>query len=439
MSKQILVIGGGPAGIEAARAAALGDTAVTLITNAPVGGRAGWHSLLPSKVWLTAADALAVPGTTPPTPGEILARIRQVKESWNEQQQAELAALGVQIETATAEFSSPTTLLLKDQDGHVIGERHADAVIVAAGSVPVFPPNMKPNGKQIIAPRFASAMDSLPASMLVVGAGATGTEFVYLFNRLGVQVTWIVDQFGVLPAFDRDVATFLADTLARRGVRLVAGQQVDHMETSAQGVTAVLTDDSTHFAEKAFLAIGRQPDVAGLNLVAAGLGSVVVDEYGRSAQPHIYFAGDVTGAPMIANKAMAQAWVAGQHAAGLAPATVPAETVIRAIYTDPQVAEVGQVSGAGIASAQTPFTAGLKAHLLPEGHGFVKIGYAVGNGRITGAATVGPHAADVIAPIAVALSGGLTLAQFGVLYGAHPTITELAFTAARLGVYQPNH
>ncbi len=437
MSKQILVIGGGPAGIEAARAAALGDTAVTLITNAPVGGRAGWHSLLPSKVWLTAADALAVPGTTPPTPREILARIRQVKESWNEQQQVELTALGVQIETATAEFSSPTTMTLKDQGGNVIGERHADAIIVATGSVPVFPPNMKPNGRQIIAPRFASALDTLPASMLVVGAGATGAEFVYLFNRLGVAVTWIIDQFGVLPGFDREAAAFLADALARRGVELVTGQQVESMATSDQGVTAVLTDDSTHFAEKAFLAIGRKPDVAGLNLVAAGLGSVVVDEYGRSAQPHIYFVGDVTGAPMIVNKAMAQAWVAGQHAAGLTPALAPSETVIRAIYSEPQVAEVGQVHGAGIASAQAPFTAGLKAHLLPEGQGFVKIGYAVGDGRITGAVAVGPHAADVVAPIAVALRGGLTLTQFGVLYGAHPTITELAFTAARLGVNQP--
>ncbi len=437
MSKQIIIIGGGPAGIEAARAAALGDTAVTLITNAPIGGRAGWHSLLPSKVWLTAADALAIPGTTPPTPGEILARIRQVKESWNAQQQAELAALGVQFETATAEFSNPTTLTLKDKDGNAIGERHPDVVIVATGSVPVFPPQMKPNGKQIIAPRFASALDSLPASMLVVGAGATGTEFVYLFNRLGVAVTWIVDEFGVLPSFDREAAAFLAEVLARRGVNGVAGRQVARMDTSEEGVTAVLTDGSTHFAQQAFLAIGRKPDVTGLNLAAAGLDGVEVDEYGRSAQPHIYFVGDATGAPMIANRAMAQAWVAGQHAAGLSPATFPPETVIRAIYSEPQVAEVGVMSGAGITSVKAPFSAGLKAHLLPEGHGFVKIGYEAGNGRITGAAVVGPHAADLAAPIAVAMRGGLTMAEFGALYGAHPTITELAFAAARIGTNQP--
>jgi dihydrolipoamide dehydrogenase len=375
----------------------------------------------------------------PPTPTEILARIRQVKESWNAQQQAELAALGVQVERATAVFNSATTIALQDGDGKVLGERRADAIIVATGSVPIFLPHMKPNGRQIVAPRFASALQALPASMLVVGAGATGAEFAYLFNRLGVEVTWVVDEFGVLPGFDREAVAFLVDLLAQRGVRVLAGQRVARMEVQEEGVTAVFPDGTAHVAQQAFLAVGRKPDVASLNLAAAGLDEVRVDEYGRSLhQPHIYFAGDVTGPPMIANKALAQAWVAGQHAAGLRPTIAAPQTIIRAIYTEPQVAEVGQVTGAGLATVTSPFTATLKAHLVPEGQGFVKIGYAVGNGRITGATVVGPHAADIIAPIAVALQGNLTLAQFGALYAAYPTITEPAFIAARLAPNQPH-
>lgn len=453
---KIVVIGGGPAGIEAARAAAMAGASVTLISNGPIGGRAGWHSLLPSKVWLTAADALGVadslalllsvaqPNTRveqerPLSLLEILTQIRRVKESWNGQQLAELQGLGVQIEMGTAVFATPDSVTINKENEQLAPAITADAFVVATGSVPVFPPHMKPNGKQIIAPRFASGLDTLPAAIMVVGAGATGTEFVYLFNRLDVQVTWVVDEFGVLPGFDREAADYLTAVLLQRGVQLVAGQRVARMEIDDVGVAAIMSDDTIQTAPKAFLAVGRKPDVDGLNLAAAGLNAVTVDEYGRSPQPHIYFAGDVTGPPMVANKGMIQGWIAGQHAAGLAPKLVPPEIMMRAIYTEPQVAQIGQVSGAGIASVQVPATATLKGHLAPDHGGFVKIGYRVDDGRICGATAVASHAADILAPLLVAMRGGVTLDDFGALYGAHPTLTELAFTAARLGANQPTH
>ncbi|MCA9959772.1 MAG: NAD(P)/FAD-dependent oxidoreductase [Anaerolineales bacterium] len=444
MQKQIIVIGGGPAGIEAAKAAATAGARVILVSNAPIGGRAGWHSLLPSKVWLTASDSLALfleaerlgvaadTAVQPDLP-QILARIAHVKQTWNGQQASELEALGVEVMVGTAVFTSSTTIALQDDQGQTGQTLTADAFIVAAGSVPVFPPHMKPNGKQIIAPRFASALNTLPPHMIVVGGGATGTEFAYLFNRLGVAVTWIVDETGVLPTFDPQAAQFVAEALTGCGVTLLAGQQVAQLAAAAEGVTAVLADGTTHTADMAFLAIGRRPDVAGLNLAAAELGDVVVDEYGRSAQPHIYFVGDVTGAPMIANRAMAQAWTAGRHAAGQTPIVCSPQTVIRAIYTEPQLAEVGRLTGADLDTVQVPFAASLKAHLLPHQEGFVKLAYERGNGRIAGAVAVGPHAGDVIAPVAVALQAELTVAALGALYGAHPTLSELAFMAARQG------
>ena len=446
MSKKIIVIGGGPAGVEAAEAAAKAGAQVTMISNGPIGGRAGWASLLPSKVWLTTADTLAlfseagqlgVSGLdelnlTLPT---IIERIREVKKSWNTQQKEKLVELGVQFVPGTARFASADTIQVMHEEGQEPTMLQADAFIVTSGSVPVFPPTMKPNGKTIIAPRFASALDSLPNSIAVVGGGATGSEFVYLFNRLGLEVTWIVDQFGVLPDFDPEAGRFIVDTLVKRGVKLVEGQMASHIDETEAGIAVVLADGSRHESQMAFLAIGRKPDVAGLNLAGAGLvlenGTVVVDEYGRSPQPHIYFAGDVTGPPMIANKATAQAWAAGQHAAGLTPATCPPEVVIGAIYTEPQVAQVGTLSGENIKTSRVPYSASMKTHLLPEGDGFVKLAYDGMNGRILGAVAVGHHAADVIAPVAVAIRAGLTVQEFGVLYGAHPTFSELAFTAAR--------
>lgn len=446
MQKKIIVIGGGPAGVDAAEAAAKAGAQVTIVSNAPIGGRAGWHSLLPSKVWLTTADSLAlfadaeqlgVTGTDDLnlTLSTLIDRIRAVKKSWNTQQKEKLAALGVQFIPGTAHFESADTIQVVHEEGEASQQLQADAFIVTTGSVPVFPPSMKPNGKTIIAPRFASALDSLPDSIAVVGGGATGSEFVYLFNRLGLDVTWIVDQFGVLPDFDPDAGRFIADTLVRRGVNLVAGQMASQIDQTDEGIAVVLADGSRHAADMAFLAIGRKTDVAGLNLEAAGLvlekGTVAVDVYGRSPQPHIYFAGDVTGPPMIANKATAQAWAAGQHAAGLTLPVCPPEAVIAAIYTEPQVAQVGTLSGAGVKTSQVPYLASMKTHLLPEGDGFVKLAYGENDSRIVGAVAVGHYAADVIAPVAVAIRAGLTVQEFGVLYGAHPTFSELAFTAAR--------
>ncbi len=445
MSNQIIIIGGGPAGIEAARAAAKNGADTTIISNSPLGGRAGWHSLMPSKVWLTAADALGLfregkllglAGEDPTAwPDGVMQRIKSVKGVWSGQQMEALQALGVKIVTGTAVFQSPTAILVKKGEDDPGETMTADAFIVATGSVPIFPPTMKPNGKTVIAPRFASGLNALPKSMVVVGGGATGSEFAYLFNRMDVDMTWVVDQFGVLPGIDPDASRFLKETLAARGVKLVEGQMARRIDQTDGGIAVVLEDGARCEAEMAFLAIGRKPDTAGLNLEAAGLtlerGTAPVDEYGRSAQPHIYLAGDATGDPMIANRAMAQAWVAGQHAAGQTPPPFAPETVISAVYTEPQIAQVGRLTGDDVRIHTTDYGAGAKTHLLPAGAGFVKLAYEGENGRIVGAAAIGPHAGDVLAPIAVAIQVGMTAQELGRIYGAHPTLSELAFTAAR--------
>ncbi|MCA9970655.1 MAG: NAD(P)/FAD-dependent oxidoreductase, partial [Anaerolineales bacterium] len=366
-------------------------------------------------------------------PETLLLHLQQVKTRWNAQQQAQLEALGIIILQATAVFADPHTVTITPESGDP-HTRKPDAIIVASGSVPVFPPTMRPNGRQIIAPRFASALGRLPASIAVIGGGATGTEFAYLFNRLGVAVTWIVDQFGVLPQFDRQAADLLAALLVRRGVRLVQGQMATRVDTAADGVTIVLADGACHSAEMAFLALGRRPDLERLNLAAAGLalvdGLLPVDAYGRSVKPHVYVVGDATGGPMIANRAMAQARTAGLHAADVPAPVCPLETVIHAIYSDPQVAQVGTLTGPGVRVASVPYAAGLKAHLAPEAEGFVKLA-ADAAGRLVGGTAVGTHAADLLAPVAVAIHTGMAAADFAALYAAHPTVSELAFAAAR--------
>lgn len=443
--KAIVVIGGGPAGIEAALAAATAGAGVTLISDGPVGGRAGWHSLLPSKVWLAAADTAGVVAETGvvglaqsdaprPEPEAILARIKVVKEAWNEEQAQALATAGVVVLHGRATLAGPDRVVVDGEGRDEQQSLEADKIIIAVGSVPIFPQGMKPNGRQILAPRFASHLSPLPESVVVVGAGATGCEFVYLFNRLGVEVTWIVDQFGVLPAFVPEAGTLLKETLVARGVRLVEGQMADHIETGEGGATVVLADGTTHAAAVAFVAIGRQPDLDGLDLEAAGLDApvgVVTDAYGRSDEPAIYVVGDAAGAPMVANGATAQAWVAGRHAAGAPVTPYRPESTVAAIYTEPQVAQVGRLDGEALVTVQIPFSASLKGRLLPEEEGFLQLAYEEESGHLAGAAAAGPHAADLLAPVAVALQLDATLSDLETLYPAHPTLSELPFTAIR--------
>jgi dihydrolipoamide dehydrogenase len=372
MSGKVMILGGGPAGIEAARAAVSAGAQVTLVSDSPVGGRSGWDSLLPSKVWLTAGDTFGLLNEAEKLglstesgradPGAVLARIKAVKESWNSRQLELLTAAGVEIITGVGVFTAPREVSIKNSAGEEIARRRPEAVIIAGGSVPVFPPALRPDGKRVIAPRLASNLDWLPQSVVVIGGGPTGTETAYLFNRLGAQVTWVVNRSGVLPLFAREAGQFVAEVFARRGVKLVREAIAERIERAEDGITVVLADGTEHRAELAFVAIGRAPDVSRLNLAVTGAvmngNAPQVDALGRTSVSGVYAVGDVTGAPMLANRAMAQAWVAGKHAAG---ADVPAfreETVIHAIYSEPQVAQVGRVEGNGLRQVRLSFCEG---------------------------------------------------------------------------------
>lgn len=433
MSKEVVVIGGGPAGIEAAREAAKLGLDVTMVSAEPVGGRAGWHSLLPSKVWLAAAESAHAAAGAKVETRVILDQVAAVKQSWNGQERASLDALGVKVVSGTAVFVTTGELAVLNAGGERTASFKDIPVIVCSGSVPVFPPGLKPDGKRVIAPRLMSKLGELPRSILVIGAGATGCETAYLFNALGVSVTWIVDQFGILPLFEKSAGEALGDALQKQGVRIVRGHMVADLEREEERVTAVLTDGQIHSAEMAFVAVGRRPDLENLNLWAVGVeagedGRISVDAYGRTSNPSVYLVGDADGGVMTANKAQAQGRIAARHLARKEVTPFDLSTLIQPVYTEPQVAQVGDVGGES--SVRIPFAQSLKSHLLNEGDGFLQLYYDQ-DGRVLGAVAVGAHAADVLSPAAVAIKLGGSLDDLADLYAAYPSLSELPFIAAR--------
>jgi dihydrolipoamide dehydrogenase len=439
----VVVIGAGVGGLAAARAAAGAGADVTVVGNERPGGRGVWHSLLPSKVLLTLADGLGQSARLPglglrdvagaPDAAATMRRIAELSRSWSGVQAAGLDRLGVRFVDGRAAFIDPHRVEV--DGGGPSATLDADAVVIATGSVPVFPPALKPDGRRVIAPRFVSKLERLPASVVVVGAGATGAEFVYGFNRLGAAVTWVVDEFGVLPAFDREAAGVLVEALERRGVVRHEGLAARSAAPDGDGVKVVLDDGRELSAEMAFIGLGRRPDVTDLGVERAGLSleaarGFEVDGYCRSAVPHVYAVGDATGKPFIANKAMAQGRIAGLHAAGAPAPAYDAHALVEAVYTDPEVAQIGsRADGARV--LRLPYRMNLKAALAGETAGFVKLFAETAGGVVLGASAVGAHAADALAPLALGLRLRATVDDLAASFAAHPGVAESVYAAAR--------
>lgn len=200
MPKQIAIIGGSPAGIEAALTVARYTPRVTLVSDRPAGS---WHKLLPSRVWLTAVKEvralpnppLAFAGQPDPVAyfdlGRINRHVQEVTAEWDAQQAKQIQQAGVTPLTGRATFLSPNRLAVTTSD-HKTSEIDADTVIIATGTELRLPPFLASDGRRVFTPGTLDQLATLPRSVLMIGDGPVGFEFVHLFVSLGIAVTWLV-------------------------------------------------------------------------------------------------------------------------------------------------------------------------------------------------------------------------------------------------------
>lgn len=450
---RIVVIGGGPAGVAAALEASMAGGEVTLVHAEPIGGRATWHSLVPSKVYLSAADALddadrqgalGLEGAAPtPSLAALRARIATEASAWAERQSRQLARAGVRLIAGSARLTGPEGCVVARDSAAGGGEEELafDRAIVASGSVPVFPPEIRPDGRRIIAPRLVGKLAEWPAHLIVIGGGVTGAEFAYFFARMGRRVSWVTDRPAMLPRMDADLADALTRSMAARGVVILTSAPVVAARADEAGVRVSLEDGRALEGSHAFIAIGRKPDLADLGLAACGIeagdGPVVLDGFCRSECASVYLIGDAAGAPYVANRALAQARVAARHAAGAGTRPFRPDVVIEATYTAPQLACVGLGEAAAAAEeidvtvCRMAYADALKPRLIGGREGFVKLIVAADDGRVLGAGAFGHHAAEILTPVALAIAEGLVLDDLADLFPAYPTLSELPFSAAR--------
>jgi pyruvate/2-oxoglutarate dehydrogenase complex dihydrolipoamide dehydrogenase (E3) component len=443
--KNLVVIGGGPAGVEAALAAAPYAKSVSIVSDTSVGN---WHKLMPSRVWLTALDHIkAVSG--PPLLlhreglkseyfdlDSITTHVKRVAESWTSHIAEELKKRDVKIVTGRSSFESSNKVLVEREDDSR-QTLNADAVIIASGSTPFFPSSLEPDGRRVFSPGTADEIKTLPKSILVVGDGAPGFEFVHLFSQLGIDVTWIVLEGGPRSGFDPEADRFLINSFRSQGVKIEPGKPITDLERHA-GKVVVKPDGVRREAEMAFVTIGYRPNLTSLKVEAAGVqadsrGVLQSDDYGRTNVPGIYVVGDAK-AYGPGNFAMARARVAALHAVDQPVAPFERESTVVCFCLNPQIAQVGKLSteDGSVQSVSVPYRDCILTHITDSTDGFVRLAWDR-RGCVVGGLAVGMQATEALAPVAMAIKMKASIDILASMQGPHPTISELPFIAARKG------
>ena len=439
--KHIIVIGGGPAGTEAAITAARHVTRTTLVSEGPFGD---WSKLLPSRVWLNIQQQIRAGSRPPLSDGEdtpipfdferTCASVQRATTNWQRSAQETFDSLGVEQVQGRARFVSESEIAISNADATI--SLTGDAFIVTVGSEPIFPPGLEPDGQLVYSAATIEQMSSWPENIIVLGDGPIGYEFVEMFSFSGVAVTWVVLEGGPGSTWGAEADEVLLRTFRARGVKFRPGPPLKTFDRSKNLVSAISQEGETvATAQAAFVTVGAKPTSSTIGLDTAGVefderGSISASEFGQTSIPTIYVAGDARQ-PTAAGLGMAQARTAAAHAAGVSVEPFNPKHTAYSFGLNPQVAKVGTTNESADTNALVvPYTDCLVAHVSFDDEGFLKL-FWDGNGIILGGLAVGRLASEIITPIEMAVRLGLTLEQLATCQAAHPALSELPFIAAR--------
>jgi dihydrolipoamide dehydrogenase len=314
----------------------------------------------------------------------------------------------------------------------------AAKVVIATGSRPARLPLFPQSPRVFLADEILT-IDYLPQHLLVVGGGAVGVEMAAIFRELGSQVTLVEALDRLLPFDDAEMAEYLAGVLKRRKITVKCGVQVCSVQEEAGILTGRLDDRTDLTPDTILLATGRRFNTGGLGLEELGVemdkGRIVVDEHMMTNVPGIYAAGDVTGGWLLAHVAFAEGICAAEHALGLG-SKMDYKVVPRCTFTLPEYAATGISEAEAEAQypvkvARFPFKSLGMGQCLGELEGLVKIIAHKETDQILGAHIIGPHAADMIHELALAMRGGLPSRVIMETIHAHPTLSESILEVAQ--------
>ena len=325
-------------------------------------------------------------------------------------------------------------------DGLVISAKN---VVLATGARPRSIPSLPVDGEMVMTSRHALELRQLPSSVVIVGAGATGVEFAYLFNAYGVKVTVVELLPRVVPNEDEEISRELEKALSEDGIAFMTGCRVTEMSPVPAG--SKLKVESSNGAEeieceKVLVAVGVQANTEDLGLdrlgVATERGFIQIDGGMSTNLPGVYAIGDVTGRLLLAHVASAQGVMAAETIAGVESQPLEYVNMPRATYCLPQVASFGlteeqaREQGYSVKIGRFPFQASGKAAAIADTTGMVKLVVDQKHGEILGAHLIGPEVTELLAELSIAKLLEGTTSELGWMVHAHPTLSEVIKEAA---------
>jgi len=450
----VVVIGAGPGGYVAAiRSAQLGMK-TALVDRQWLGGVCLNVGCIPSKALLKNAEVahtLRERGTEfgfslenlQLDYGAAVRRSRQVSNRLTRGIASLMKKNDVTVVMGEARLTAKDQITVTGTDGTQT-TLEADHIILATGSQPVSLPGIPVDGEKVLTYKEAILQEKLPASVIIIGAGAIGLEFSTIWNSYGSQVTLVEMLPRIAPLEDEEVSAELTRTFTRRGIKCLAETRVLGVEKTASGVQVTVSGKDGEMkleAEQALVAIGFRPNSANLGLEEIGVelserGHIRVNDRMETSIPGIWAVGDLTGKLLLAHVASAQGILCAEAIAGMETKPLDYTMIPRATYSQPQVASFGLSerqaveSGKSVKVGRFPFLANGKALGLSDYAGFAKIITDAESEEILGAHLVGPEVSELLPELTLAQQNGLHASAIAHNIHAHPTLSEVLMEAA---------
>ena len=458
-TKRIVIIGGGPAGYEAALVAAARGAEVTVVDPIGMGGACVLFDCVPSKTFIASTgvrtELRRAAGLgfdigiedAKITLDQINNRVKTLARSQSADIASQLVRERVNIVQGHAELIDDVAGMASHRvrvttSAGQEGVLKADVVLIATGASPRVLPGAVPDGERILNWRQLYDLSDLPEHLVIVGSGVTGAEMCNAYTELGVQVTVVASRDQILPHEDSDAAAVLEEVFEERGAKIVKNGRCDLVSRTETGIRVHLADGRTVDGSHALMSIGSVPNTAGLGLERVGIdlapsGHIPVDRVSRTSAAGIYAAGDCTGLLPLASVAAMQGRIAMYHALGEGVSPIRLRTVASATFTRPEIAAVGVPQSAiddGTVPARTlmlPLTTNARAKMSLLRRGFVKIFCRPATGVVIGGVIVAPIASELILPVALAVQNRITVADLAQTLSVYPSLSGSIVEAAR--------
>ncbi|MFE9688877.1 NAD(P)H-quinone dehydrogenase [Micromonospora sp. NPDC005806] len=457
---QIVIIGGGPAGYEAALVAAQLDADVTVVEAEGAGGACVLSDCVPSKTFIASSEVVTGYRDTDEfgvhsdgleavtvDARAVHERVKRLALAQSADIQAKLVKAGVEFVAGTARLGEDTLghthrVIVRPADGRAEYSIAASTVLIATGATPRQLPTAVPDGERILTWRQVYDLPELPEHLIVVGSGVTGAEFASAYLAMGVEVTLVSSRDRVMPHEDADAASAIERVFRNRGMTILNNSRAEAVRRSAEGVEVELSDGRKVYGTHALIAVGSIPNTASLGLAEYGVelargGYVTVDRVSRTNVPGIYAAGDCTGVLPLASVAAMQGRIAMWHALGEAVRPLRLRTVAANVFTDPELATVGvsqnEVDAGKVPARQVmlPLSGNARAKMDDLADGFVKLFCRPASGQVIGGVVVAPKASELILPITMAVENNLTVNELAHTITIYPSLSGSITEAAR--------